>query len=207
MELLEQCSSCLHNKKLYIKNRKICRSCYNQEYKKRGINRECIDCKNIGQTCKGRCHTCYERKRRNKLIEEAKNNPEKTRKLKLYYRSEYIKSKSKGFYNSLSRRVSSAIFGYRNRDSNSDIDEQWFLDNIVEANCVYCGISDKEAKELYGQYLNTDKKVPELGYKKTNCVPACKACNTAKLNIWSFEEAKHIGKLFKELLEKRKQEV
>jgi hypothetical protein len=202
MELLN-CTSCSLPNKIYLKARNICRKCYTKEYNERCIKKGCIECGNVAQLVKGRCHTCYERKRRNKLIEEAKVCPNKAETLRLMRRREYIKTKSTGFYNTLSRRVSSAINAYKSRDAQTDINEEWFINNIVDKYCIYCGISDTQAKEFTGQYLNVDKKVPSKGYKMENCVPACKACNTAKLDLWSYEEALIIGKVIKELREKR----
>jgi 5-methylcytosine-specific restriction endonuclease McrA len=161
-------------------------------------------CESFEYVVKRLCHKCYEYNRRAKIIREAKKDDKKALALKIEYRKAYIKSKDKGFYNTLSRRVSSSLNAYKTRDINLTIDQKWFVDNIVDGICHYCGISDIDAKQLTGNFLHVDRKDPSLGYKIENCVPACKACNTAKLHIWSYEETLQIGALFKKLLENRK---
>lgn len=203
MGLLDVCSCCGLEKPLYVKGRKLCRPCKDIETVSVRDTKGCIECGTVTNLAKGRCHACYERNRRAKLINEAKSDPEKAGALRQMYRRDYLKSKDKGHYKTLSRRVSSSLNAFKSRDSDTDIDEKWFLDNIVDGVCHYCGIGDNETKLITKQFLNVDKKVPSLGYKKFNCVPACKACNTAKLDLWTYEEALEIGKVIKELYDKR----
>lgn len=186
------------------KHKTICQPCYRKQWAKNAPKKECGQCGDIQQLTKGICHKCYEFNRRQKIIEEAKTDPEKAKKLKEQREREYIKSKAKGHYSSLKRRISSQIDAYKSRDLECDLDREWFLDNIVDKNCAYCGIDEKTAKLITGNNLHVDKKVPEKGYKKDNCVPACKACNTAKLNIWSFEETCELGKVIAKFYESRK---
>lgn len=203
MDILETCSCCNLSKKIYVRSRMLCRPC---RAKESAITREikgCIECGKICQLRKGRCHSCYERNRRGKLIKEAKNNPEKAEALRQMYRRDYLRTKDKGFYKTLSRRVSSSLTSFRSRDPESNIDEEWFLENIVDKVCHYCGIKDSETKQITGHFLHCDKKNPKLGYKQDNCVPACKACNTAKLDLWTYEEALEIGKVIRSLYNKR----
>lgn len=50
--------------------------------------------------------------------------------------------------------------------------------------CAYCGISEGEAYELYNQLLHKDHVEHNGANDITNCVPACKKCNSQK---WEFE--------------------
>ena len=207
MDILENCSKCKLSKKIYVRSSMLCRKCRTIESDKTREAKGCMECGKLCSLSKGRCHACYERNRRSKLIEEAKNNPEKAEALRQMYRRDYLKNKDRGHYKTLSRRVSSSLNAFRTRDPETDLDEKWFIDNIVDKNCHYCGISDLETKEITKQFLHVDKKIPSIGYKKSNCVPACKACNTAKLDLWSYEEALEIGKVIRDLYNKRKVEL
>lgn len=58
--------------------------------------------------------------------------------------------------------------------------------------CAYCELSEKDAKKLYGQRLHKEH-VEHVGSNDlSNCVPACKSCNssknTHKLEDWYTEE-------------------
>lgn len=46
--------------------------------------------------------------------------------------------------------------------------------------CGYCGISEIEAKEKYGQNLHKDHANPNGTNDISNCIPACKSCNSSK---------------------------
>lgn len=64
-------------------------------------------------------------------------------------------------------------------------DTEWFecLD-FFENCCAYCGITEGESYELYNQLFHKEH-VEHFGANDiTNCVPACKGCNSQK---WEFE--------------------
>lgn len=54
--------------------------------------------------------------------------------------------------------------------------------------CAYCGITEGEAYERFGQLLHRDHIDPDGANDITNCAPACRGCNTSKhvseLNEW-----------------------
>ncbi|MGG0667793.1 HNH endonuclease signature motif containing protein [Lederbergia citrisecunda] len=67
-----------------------------------------------------------------------------------------------------------------------DISEtEWFecLD-YFDSKCAYCGITEGEAYELYDQLLHKEHVEHNGANDITNCVPACKGCNSQK---WEFE--------------------
>lgn len=57
--------------------------------------------------------------------------------------------------------------------------------------CAYCGMTQEEAKEKYGQYLHREHVDHNGSNGIDNCVPACKGCNSEKhqdkLEIWYNE--------------------
>ncbi|MGK4040872.1 HNH endonuclease signature motif containing protein [Heyndrickxia oleronia] len=46
--------------------------------------------------------------------------------------------------------------------------------------CAYCGMSEEEHRELYKQDLHKDHVEHSGKNDLSNCVPACKSCNTSK---------------------------
>lgn len=54
------------------------------------------------------------------------------------------------------------------------------LYNYANNSCMYCGISEAKAKELYRQKLHKDHAVNEGSNKIDNCILACKSCNSSK---------------------------
>jgi hypothetical protein len=61
--------------------------------------------------------------------------------------------------------------------------------------CAYCGISDIEAREQLGNYLHKEHVDHNGSNDLSNCVPACKSCNSAKrqyeLTEWYNESNEH----------------
>lgn len=58
--------------------------------------------------------------------------------------------------------------------------------------CAYCGITEKEHKELYNQQLHKEHVDHEGSNKIDNCVPSCRSCNSSKhtdsLEDWYKED-------------------
>ena len=74
----------------------------------------------------------------------------------------------------------------------------WYKQQKKE--CVYC--KTKEVKnETYR--LQIDRKNSLGFYNKNNMVLACRICNIAKGNFFTFEEMKLIGKIIKEIRKNR----
>ena len=80
--------------------------------------------------------------------------------------------------------------------------------------CHYCGIEEKEFRNLWGdtfyggikrgRILEIDCKVNRLGYDVTNCVLACALCNMAKSDKFTYEEFKRVGDVIKQIWQRRK---
>lgn len=58
--------------------------------------------------------------------------------------------------------------------------------------CAYCGIDEHEAKEIYNNYLHKEHVIHNGANDLSNCIPACKGCNSSKhdsdFNNWYNEE-------------------
>jgi hypothetical protein len=95
---------------------------------------------------------------------------------------------------SLRIKASKMISAYRNRDKkknrplcNASI--EWFIENILERNCVYCG-SEK--------YVGGDRINNALSHIMENLVPACYRCNTMRGDKFTFEEMIKIGNFLRD---------
>lgn len=69
--------------------------------------------------------------------------------------------------------------------------------NLIEQiKCFYCEskISWSDKKDW-----SIDRLDNKLGYKYSNCVAACKSCNTRKSNVYTVQEMKIIGQAIKNL--------
>lgn len=49
--------------------------------------------------------------------------------------------------------------------------------------CAYCGIDESKAKTLQGQYFHKEHVDHNGANDLSNCVPACRSCNSKK---WEF---------------------
>ena len=49
--------------------------------------------------------------------------------------------------------------------------------------CVYCGITEDEAEKIYNNKLHKDHAIHDGANDLSNCIPACKSCNSKKHNF------------------------
>lgn len=66
---------------------------------------------------------------------------------------------------------------------------EYFLLFTETKECHYCNatiIWDKRIKKARG--YNLDRKDPDIGYTRGNCVVCCKRCNIAKGSQFSYDE-------------------
>lgn len=81
-------------------------------------------------------------------------------------------------------------------------------------NCFYCGITQKEMDELWkkdpkltkrtrGRTFEIDRIAPNEAYKFGNLVLACYWCNNAKTDTFTGDEFKEVGKVFRQIWDKR----
>jgi hypothetical protein len=198
---LRLCTRCLQFKQCRMQ---WCDTCYHKK-RQEANPRSCSECGKIRPITRksGQCHTCYERERRALLRERAALNPVLKKRLKDLSIKNYLQARERGHYTSISRRISRQVTAFKSRDPNSELDSVWFIENVLDKSCYYCGIPEANAKLLTGQRLGVDRMDPKLGYKKSNCVPACQACNTAKFKFWTPEETKKLGALIRSFYDAR----
>lgn len=83
------------------------------------------------------------------------------------------------------QRIRSYSFKDKRVGLDCTITVQWFLDNITGKQCTYCGIFDD---------VGCDRIDNSIGHTPDNCVPACRECNRARSDYFSFDEmVKFIG--------------
>lgn len=107
------------------------------------------------------------------------------------------KQKESGYFRKYQEQNKDKLHHYqlqRRMNKEHEISEtEWFdcLDYFNNS-CAYCGITEGEAFEKYNQLLHKEH-VEHYGVNDiTNCVPACKGCNSQKweydLNEWYNED-------------------
>ena len=72
---------------------------------------------------------------------------------------------------------------------------QWWRNRIAAGRCHYCGAATPPKE------LTLDHGVPRVrgGHSsRGNCVPACKACNSAKQSLLPVEWEEYLARLHKE---------
>lgn len=83
-----------------------------------------------------------------------------------------------------------------------EITEDQFI-TLVTSNCHYCGRSHKEETRRVNKalinMLTIDRVDPSKGYVISNCVPACKRCNTIKMDMAYQEFIDRIKQIYQHL--------
>ena len=62
--------------------------------------------------------------------------------------------------------------------------------------CIYCGITDKEALNMFNHHLHVDRKDPHSGYTHDNMCRACMRCNLVKNKYLSFDQMQQVAAKF-----------
>lgn len=97
-------------------------------------------------------------------------------------------------------KASKMIASYNNTDkkkgfSKGDLEIDWFIENIFNKNCSYCG---------HNQRMGADRVNNNENHSKKNTVPCCYECNVARNNIFSHQEMKIIGSAIAKVRKNRK---
>lgn len=82
---------------------------------------------------------------------------------------------------------------YRQMNKTHEInDYEWIkCKEYFNFSCAYCGVSERDAKELYNNNLHKEHVDHNGSNDLSNCVPACKSCNSKK---HTYTLAEWIGK-------------
>ena len=137
-----------------------------------------------------RCKKCcsenalrWGKENHDKKLEHYKTyNSKPHRRKATYYHMK--KQRENGNYLKWQRENKDKVKEYRYKRMNKDHDiteEEWeACKKFFGYACAYCGISESESIELYGQKLHKDHFHHTGSNEIDNCIPACKACNSSK---------------------------
>ncbi len=78
-------------------------------------------------------------------------------------------------------------------DNNLSFD--WFLENIWNKPCVYCGTTSRP--------IGADRIDNTKGHTRENCIPSCGICNTTRKDTFTVDEFKKIGVVISEIMQHR----
>jgi len=95
------------------------------------------------------------------------------------------------------------------------LNKDYFKNKDGEWCCAYCGITETEHKKLYNQQLQKDHVQYDGKNDLSNCVPACKPCNSSKkqydIEEWyrqqEFFSEERLNKIYKWIKEDYKQYI
>lgn len=94
-------------------------------------------------------------------------------------------------------KASKMISAYKCKDKkrnlSCDLDVE-FMINLMNKPCIYCGDT---------QFIGADRINNSIGHVKNNVLPCCYTCNTVRNNVFSYEEMLVLGKVIRELKNKR----
>jgi hypothetical protein len=77
---------------------------------------------------------------------------------------------------------------YRNNKDPEITIEQWLMClTYFNHSCAYCGLTESESKDKYGESLHREHLINNGRNDLKNLVPSCKSCNSEK-NTQSFNE-------------------
>lgn len=100
------------------------------------------------------------------------------------------------------KRSKMLIASYKYRDKKKfnkaiDLDVDWFIDNILNSKCIYCGESNWKK-------LGADRIDNSEPHNKENIVCCCSTCNRMRGDDFTIDEFLRIGNVIKDIYRKRK---
>ena len=85
------------------------------------------------------------------------------------------------------------VGSYRSIDAGNDrvcdLTTDWYLENMYEQTCSYCGFPSD----------GCDRIDNTKGHTKDNVLPCCKECNVARMDNFTSEEMQVIGKAIRQV--------
>lgn len=143
----------------------------------------------IGYQCRP-CAKIETKKRSKPRTEHYKNMTPEQKERKANWQKEY----DKNTHFSIKRIYSYKAFD-KSKNLECDLTIEWFKNNILNKPCFYC----EETIERIG----CDRIDNNLGHTTTNLIPCCKLCNITRMNNFTHEEMKLIGKVIKQIKQSR----
>lgn len=156
---------------------------------KSGFDSQCKECKKE-----------YDKKRykekRDEILLDKEKYYEKNKVDRLKYQSEYYskhkekckKSNSDWQRNKPTKRrlINSKSRTLKNGAESTLIEYEWLkIKRIFKNSCAYCGMTEEQSLDLYGERLHHEHVIPLIdngGYVFGNVVPSCRSCNSSKAN-------------------------
>jgi len=164
------------------------------------------DLRRLGFFCKAFCRYCKvelivdNNWSRNQEVNQSKIcKPCETIEREKWRKANPEKTKGYSYYShrKLNRRFSCSIRRAKSKGIVWTLTKEEFSILITQP-CHYCNHPLRETS------TGLDQKKPKEGYTIDNVVPCCKECNTAKSNFFTYDEMLLIGKVIKEIKDKRK---
>lgn len=127
--------------------------------------------------------------RANELNKHYYRTREKTRQIRKRVMDE---RRVNGQYREWQRNNPEKIKSYnlkRSKNKTHVISEfEWeYCKSYFNYECAYCGMTEKIHKEMHNQQLHREHVVHEGANDLSNCIPACRSCNSAK-HVFTLEE-------------------
>jgi hypothetical protein len=124
-------------------------------------------------------------KKRKNYFKEYFKNPER----KVKHREIVSKRNKEGKLLEWQRENKDKVYFYNQKHRNHKISkEEWLrCKEYFNYSCAYCVLTEVEHKKTHGQQLHKEHVDCEGANDLSNCVPACKNCNSLK-NISVFED-------------------
>lgn len=140
-----------------------------------------------------RCKTCDHNRPDDRTWEtrKAKMTPERLREV-----YDLSNKRNRSYRQTQKGRALFIAAQYKNTDKNKGYENDLTQKDVMQfllTPCVYCGHPATGA----------DRIDNSKGHTKSNCVPCCKECNVARMDNFSHEEMKKIGKLMKKIKNSR----
>lgn len=107
---------------------------------------------------------------------------------------EKAKSRHKRYSKTEKGRIISLLNAYKKADECDFTSDELVI--FLRAPCIHCGTID-EPRGL-------DRIDNKKGHTKDNVAPACRYCNVARSDRFSFEEMKEIGQAIRSVLARRR---
>lgn len=126
----------------------------------------------------------YEENKEHTLDRQKATNEKNKENNKIHQSKWRKENKGKVKFYNLHRKL------HKNHDIN---EEEWNqCKQYFNYECAYCGIAESEAEVKYNNKLHKDHADPNGSNDISNCIPACKSCNSSKhdseLDVWFNED-------------------
>ena len=177
----------------YMGKTKICTKCgedkeYKDFYFKEYINKDGIKSYGFNPTC----IECDKEDSKNRILNNRESHLKALKKnnarpeTRLIKRENTRKRREAGYFYNFFEKYPEKLKEYYNNHRQHDIStKEWNNElKVFDYKCVYCDISETDAKKKYGERLHKDHVIYD-GYNDIrNSAPACKDCNSKK---WQTE--------------------